>query len=116
MALSKFISRAIDKCFSFFRLLKKVFDWDEEYGKAFQELKVYLRRLPLINKPKQGEVFYVSLSISEMIFSSVLIREENGVQMLVYYTSQAFRGVKERYAHIIQVLIDQLLRIILHRP
>lgn len=29
--------------------------------------------------------------------SSVLIREESGIQVLVYYTSWAFRGTEERY-------------------
>lgn len=41
-------------------------------------------------------MLYVYLSISEMTMSSVLIREEGGVQAPVYYTSKSFRGVEER--------------------
>ena len=37
------------------------------------------------------------LAISLATISVVLVREENGVQRPVYFTSRAFRGVKERY-------------------
>lgn len=97
MVLSRFIFWVTGKCFPFFRLLEKTFDWNEECDKTFQELKVHLSRSLLINQPKQGEVLYVYLSVSETIGSSVLIREEKGVQMPVYHTSRAFRGAKERY-------------------
>lgn len=77
------------------------------------------------------------LSVSETTISSVLIKEEGGIQAPVYYTSRAFRGVEERYpraekmvfalvvtarrlmphfyAHTIKMLTDQSLRIILHK-
>lgn len=64
---------------------------------AFQELKVHLGRLPLITQPELDEVLYVYLSVSGMTVSSVLVKEEGGVQMPVYYTSRAFRGADERY-------------------
>lgn len=51
----------------------------------------------MINQPKQGEVLYVYLSISETTLSLVLVREEAGVLTPVYYTSKAFRGVEEKY-------------------
>ena len=37
------------------------------------------------------------LAISPATISAVLVREENGVQRPVYFTSRALRGVKERY-------------------
>ena len=37
------------------------------------------------------------LAISLATISAVLVREENGVQRPVYFTSRALRGVKERY-------------------
>lgn len=95
VALSRFISWAIDKCYPFFSMLKKAFYWDEKCDRAFQKLKDHLGHLP-INQPKQGEVLYVYLSISETMVSSVLVREEVGVQVLVYYTRRAFKGAKER--------------------
>ncbi|XP_022858931.1 uncharacterized protein LOC111379723 [Olea europaea var. sylvestris] len=40
-ALNKFVSRAVDRCFPFFKLLRRNrgFDWNEECNLAFQELK-----------------------------------------------------------------------------
>ena len=41
-AFSRFVSKAIDKCLPFFRILKKAFEWTDDYQKAFQDLKAYL--------------------------------------------------------------------------
>lgn len=95
--LNRFISWVIDKCFPIFPLLKKAFSWDEKCDKAFQDLKAHLDRLLLINQLKKCEVLYIYLSVSRMAVSSILVREEDGMQMPVYYTSQAFRGAEERY-------------------
>lgn len=94
--LSRFISRATDRCSPFFRLLRKAFHWDEECDRAFNELKNHLSHLPVINQPKEGKVL-VYLSVSETTLSLVLIRKEAGTQAPVYYTSRAFRGAEEKY-------------------
>lgn len=137
-ALSQFISCSINKCSPFFCLLKKAFRWDEECNKAFGELKSYLAHLPTINQPRQEEVLYLYLSVLETTLSSVLVREEVGVQTPIYYTSRALRGAEERYpraekmalalvvtarrlrpyfqAHTIRGLTNQPLKVILLRP
>ena len=38
-ALSRFVSRASDKCQPFFQVLKKAFQWDEKCEEAFTALK-----------------------------------------------------------------------------
>ena len=43
--LNRFVSKAIDKCLPFFKILRKVFEWTDECQKAFQDLKVYLTKL-----------------------------------------------------------------------
>uniref|UniRef100_A0A2N9GA19 Uncharacterized protein n=1 Tax=Fagus sylvatica TaxID=28930 RepID=A0A2N9GA19_FAGSY len=45
---------------------------------------------------KQGEPLSLFLAVSPTAISSALIREENGVQLPVYYISKAFQGVEER--------------------
>ena len=40
--LNRFVSRAIDKCLPFFKVLRKAFEWTDECQKAFQDLKNYL--------------------------------------------------------------------------
>jgi len=48
-ALNRFMSKAMDKCLPFFRMLKKSFEWTIEYQQAFEDLKTYLSSLPLLS-------------------------------------------------------------------
>ena len=48
-ALNRFVWRATDKCLSFFRTLKKSFEWSAECQRAFEELKAYLSAPPLLS-------------------------------------------------------------------
>lgn len=41
-----------------------------------------------------NEELSLNLAVSQMAVNSALIREENHVQLLVYYTSQALRRAK----------------------
>ena len=52
-ALNRFISRSADRCRPFFLLINKWknFEWTEEYAKAFQQLKDYLARPPIMSSP-----------------------------------------------------------------
>ena len=45
-ALSRFVSKASDKCQPFFQVLKKVFQWDARCKEAFMALKTYLSSPP----------------------------------------------------------------------
>ena len=49
-ALNRFISRSADRCKPFFLLINKQkgFEWIEECAIAFQQLKDYLARLPIM--------------------------------------------------------------------
>ena len=75
-ALNRFISRATDKCLSFFKTLKQAFAWTDKCEIAFQELKRYLNNPPLLSPSKQGESLYLYLAVSETAVSAALIREE----------------------------------------
>ncbi|KAK0607978.1 hypothetical protein LWI29_023464 [Acer saccharum] len=72
-------------------------EWNEDCEKAFQALKEYLGRAPLLSKPVAGETLYMYLSVSEASTSSVLVRQEDGVQKPVYYTSKALLPAETRY-------------------
>ena len=45
-ALSRFVSRASDKCQPFFQVFKKAFQWDTKCEEAFSPLKAYLSSTP----------------------------------------------------------------------
>ena len=96
-ALNRFISKVTNKCLAFFKFLKKTFEWTDECQKAFQDLKAYLTATPLLSSSIPGEELYLYLVMSPHVVSSALIREEEKIQKLVYYTSRALRGVEERY-------------------
>ena len=66
-ALSKFISRATDKCLPFFDSLKgnKKFLWDDKCKQAFRSLKEYPSKLPLLSKLVEGEPLYLYLAVTE---------------------------------------------------
>ncbi|KAL0457708.1 UNVERIFIED_CONTAM: hypothetical protein Slati_0398000 [Sesamum latifolium] len=51
--LSRFISKSAEKGLPFFKTLRKVknFEWTKECQQAFEDLKTYLAKLPLLVKP-----------------------------------------------------------------
>ncbi|KAL0445549.1 UNVERIFIED_CONTAM: hypothetical protein Slati_1682800 [Sesamum latifolium] len=77
-ALSRFISKAAEKNLPFFKVLRKVenFEWDVLCQQALGDLKSYLAKLPQLVKPCHGDTLYLYLSTTPQAVSSVLIREE----------------------------------------
>ena len=64
---------------------------------AFDNLKAYLSSPPLLSSSKPGEELYLYLVVSKAAVSTALVREEDGSQRPVYFTSRALRGAEERY-------------------
>ena len=73
------------------------FELTDECQKAFEDLKAYLVSSLLLNPSKPDEELSLYLAISPMAISSALIWEEDHVQLPVFYSSWALRGVEERY-------------------
>uniref|UniRef100_A0A2N9GJM9 Reverse transcriptase domain-containing protein n=1 Tax=Fagus sylvatica TaxID=28930 RepID=A0A2N9GJM9_FAGSY len=72
-ALNRFMSRSTDKCLPFFKTLKKAFEWTDKCQQAFEELKRYLTKPPLLSPSKQGKKLYLYLAVSPIVVSSALI-------------------------------------------
>ena len=98
-ALNRFISRSADRCRPFFLLLNKWkgFEWTEECALAFQQLKEYLARPPIMSSPEANEMLFAYIAIAFHAVSLVLIREDNGTQRPVYYVSKLLHEVEIRY-------------------
>ncbi|KAL0361487.1 UNVERIFIED_CONTAM: Retrovirus-related Pol polyprotein from transposon [Sesamum radiatum] len=98
-ALSRFISKSAEKGLPFFKIVKKVknFEWTKECQHAFVDLKTYLARLPLLVKLVPGDTLYLYISATSQTVSSVLVREEEGNQTPMYYVSKVLKGAEERY-------------------
>ena len=138
VALSRFVSRASDKCQPFFQVLKKAFQWDEKCEEAFVALKTYLSSPPILVSPTEEELLTLYLAVSNFSTSAVLVRDKKRVQHPVYYCSCALRGAEERYskmeklilalviaarklrpyfqAHTIEVPTEYPMKQVLHQP
>ena len=96
-ALSRFVSKANNKCQHFFQVLKKVFQWDAHCKEAFMVLKTYLSSPPVLVSPSEGELLTLYLAVSDFLTIIALVREWDKVQQPVYYCSRALRGAEGRY-------------------
>ena len=109
-ALSRFVSRASEKCQPFFQVLKKAFQWDTKCEEAFSALKTYLTSPPpppppILVSPIEGELLTLYLAVSDFSISAVLVRDKDRVQHPVYYCSRALRGAEERYPRMEKLIL-----------
>ncbi|CAL2257309.1 unnamed protein product [Prunus armeniaca] len=140
-ALTRFISKPTDQCVPFFKALKggkHRIMWTPECDQAFQDLKNYMSKAPLLSKPLPGEVLLLYLSVSNTAVSSVLIRKPEKAELPIFYVSKALQSAELRYppleqlalalavsvrrlrpyfqAHEITVLTNQPFRQVLQKP
>ena len=54
------------------------FRWGAEQQKAFDEIKEYLSRPPVLVPPQQDRPFYVYLSVGDTSIASVLVQKHDG--------------------------------------
>ena len=99
VALNRFISRLADRCRPFFQLLHKWkgFEWTRECSLAFQQLKEYLSQPPFMSKLEEEEVLFTYIAVASHVVSLVLIRVDDGVQILVYYVSKSLHETEVCY-------------------
>ena len=98
-ALNRFISRSTDKCKPFFLLLHKwkEFKWSKKCVVAFQQLKQYLSRPPIMSSPMVDEVLFAYIAVAFYAISFMLIRVDSGIQRPVYYVSKSLNEAEVRY-------------------
>ena len=109
-----------------------------ECQQAFEDLKAYISSPSLLSPSKPREELFLYLAVSLAAVSAALVREEDKVQKLVYYTSRVLHGAEERYlpmekltfalvtaarklkpyfqAHMVIVLIDKPLQRAMSNP
>ncbi|XP_073130850.1 uncharacterized protein [Henckelia pumila] len=62
-----------------------------------KDLKTYLKQLPVLNKPTQGEALFLYLAVTPRAANSVLVRRDGTNHQPVYFVSHAFKGAKLNY-------------------
>ena len=99
VALNRFISQSVDRCRPFFQLLNKWkgFEWTKECVLAFQQLKEYLSRPPIMSRPEVNEVLFASIVVASHAINLVLVRVDSGVQRPIYYVRKSLHKAKVRY-------------------
>lgn len=111
VALNRFISRSANRCRPFFSLLNKWkgFEWTEECGVAFQQLKDYLARPPIMSSPEPDEVLFAYIAVAPCAVSLVLIRADYGVQRPVYYVSKSLHEAEIHYLPLEKAILAVVL-------
>ena len=82
---------------------------DRECATAFQQLKDYLARPPIMSSPEPNEVLFAYIAIVPYTVSLVLIRVDNGVQRPVYYVSKSLHEVEVCYLPLEKVILAIVL-------
>lgn len=109
--LNHFVFKAMDKCLPFYKLLTKVpnFEWSLEYEEAFAKLEKYLSQLPFLFKPQLEEDLYLYLAVFDAVVITVLICEEKGVQLSIYYMSNSMLPAKMRHFSLEKLALAMLV-------
>ncbi|XP_074378505.1 putative mitochondrial protein AtMg00860 [Apium graveolens] len=73
-ALRRFISRSAEKALPFFVVLKgsKNFEWGPECQRAFEEVKKYLTKAPLLMRPDLKETLQLYMAVSDRTLGQFL--------------------------------------------
>ena len=67
----------------------KGFEWTEECVLAFQQLKGYLSRPPIMSRLEVDKVLFAYIAVASHAVSWVLIQVDSGVQRPIYYVSKS---------------------------
>jgi len=107
VALSRFMPQMAEKVKPILGLLKKAsrFRWDEQCTQAFNQLKDFLSRPPIIQKPMFGQPILVYLSVSKETVSSALVQEMQSEQRPVYFASKTLQDAETRYQMVEKVAL-----------
>ena len=87
----------------------KDFEWTEECAIAFQQLKDYLARPPIMSSPEPDEVLFAYIAVALYAVSLVLIRVDCGVQHSVYYMSKSLHEAEVRYLPLEKAILAVVL-------
>lgn len=90
VALNRLITRLGEHILPLFKTLWNIanFEWTEDCQRAFEELKIYLSSPKILSQPWENEDLFLYIEVADSAVSSVLVREDDGIQWLMYYFSR----------------------------
>ncbi|GJZ74723.1 reverse transcriptase domain-containing protein [Tanacetum coccineum] len=106
-ALSRFLSKGVEKSLSFFKALKSCTDkktirWTTDTEEAFQKMKEFMEILPTLTAPIKGEVLILYVAASTESISAVLLAEREKRQVPIYFASRVLQWGELNYHGLIQ--------------
>ncbi|XP_028193320.1 uncharacterized protein LOC114378935 [Glycine soja] len=103
--LRRFISNLSGKAQIFSPLLRlkkdEPFEWNEEHQKAFDEIKEYLIKPPVLMPPSRNKTMKLYIAASDKTIGSMLAQEDDdGIEHAIYYLSRVLNNAETRYTAI----------------
>ncbi|WJX72773.1 hypothetical protein P8452_56616 [Trifolium repens] len=103
--LRRFFSNLSGKAQTFSPLLRlkkdDPFKWNEEHQKAFDDIKNYLTKPPVLMPPSRNKAMKLYIDASDKTIGSMLAQEDdNGIENAVYYLSRILNDAETRYTAI----------------
>ncbi|XP_049372499.1 uncharacterized protein LOC125837412 [Solanum verrucosum] len=99
--LRRFISNLAGKCQPFSRLMKKgtLFEWDQACSNAFESIKSYLTKPPVLAAPVPGKPLILYISAQERSVGALLDQEnDKGKENSLYYLSRRMTPNELKYS------------------
>jgi len=100
----RFISNLSGRIEPFMGLVKikseDEFHWGAEQQQAFDEIKGYLSKPPVLVTPQQDRPFFVYLSVGDTSIASVLVQKHDDQERVVFYLSRRMLDAETRYPEI----------------
>jgi hypothetical protein len=72
------------------------FCWGAEQQRAFEDIKDYLSKPPMLVPPQQDKPFYIYLSVGDTSIASVVIQVHDGKERIVFYLSRRMLNAETR--------------------
>jgi ribonuclease HI len=73
------------------------FHWGAEQQRAFEEIKKYLARPPVLVPPQRDRPFYIYLSVGDISIASVVVQVYDSKEKVVFYLSRRMLDTETRY-------------------
>jgi hypothetical protein len=100
----RFISNLSGRIEPFIELVKikanDEFRWGAEQQRAFEEIKEYLSKPPVLVPPQKDKPFYIYLSVGDTSIASVVIQVHDGNKRVVFYLSRRMLDAETKYPEI----------------
>ncbi|XP_058202937.1 uncharacterized protein LOC131317399 [Rhododendron vialii] len=101
--IRRFIFNLAGRCLPFSRLMKKgvPFEWDQSCQNAFDSIKAYLLKPPVLTSPTKGKPLLLYIAALDCSLGALLAQHnEQGKEQALYYLSRTLVGAELNYSPI----------------